>query len=64
MKIGVSPAQKQEKIRSGFACASVATCEVKSVAPSLGHSSLTTCSSIPCFFMIARKAAQLSRPYE
>src|SRR2546421_423821 len=58
MKIGVSPAQWQEKIRSGLAWASAATCAVKSVAPSLGHSSLTTCSSIPYFFMIARKAAQ------
>jgi hypothetical protein len=62
MKIGVSPAQKQEKIRSGLACCSAATWAVKSVAPSLGHSSLTTCTSMPYFFMMARNAAQLSRP--
>jgi hypothetical protein len=47
-----------------LACCSAATCAVKSVAPSLGHSSLTTWMSMPYFFMMARNAAQLSRPYE
>ena len=49
-------------MRSGLACCSAATCEVKSVAPSLGHSSLTTCTSIPYFFVMAEERRPVVAP--
>src|SRR5262249_16995073 len=64
IKIGASPDQNEEKTRSGLACCSAATWEVKLVSPSLGHRSATGATFMPNFFMMARKAAQLSRPYE
>ena len=61
-RIGASPDQNEQKIRSGLACWSVATCEVKVVSPSFGHSSATGVTFMLNFFMMARNAAQLSRP--
>ena len=63
-RMGASPDQKDEKIRSGLACWSAATWDVKSVVPSLGHSSATGVTPRLCFFRIARNVAQQSRPYE
>src|SRR5713226_1079410 len=64
IKIGASPDQNEEKTRSGLACWSVATWEVKSVVPSLGHSSATGVTRRLYFFTTARNVAQQSRPYE
>src|SRR5262249_53439374 len=64
IRIGASPDQNEQKTRSGLACWSAATCEVKFVSPSLGQRSATGVTFIPDFFMMARNAAQLSRPYE
>jgi len=43
--MGASPDQKDEKVSSGLACWSAATWDVKSVVPSLGHSSATGVTS-------------------
>ena len=64
MKIGRSAKRSDENTRSGFAAFSAATCEVRSVVPTLGHWSATTVCSTPNFFSSAWKAAKLLRPYE
>src|SRR5262249_17048275 len=63
-KMGASPDQNDEKTRSGRACWSAATCDVKSVVPSLGQSWATGVAPTLYFFITARNVAQQSRPYE
>ena len=62
MKIGRSANSSEEKIRSGLAAFSAATCEVRSSVPTFGHCSATFFASTPNFFSSASKAAKLLRP--
>src|SRR5207247_9284319 len=60
IKIGAAPDQNEEKTRSGLACWSAATGDVKWVSPSLGQGATTGGKCVRNVLMRARKAAQLA----
>src|SRR5262249_56117479 len=62
MKINASVNSNDDIMRSGFACWSEATNEVRSVVPTFTHRSATGVTFMSYFFIIDKKVSHMLRP--